>query len=140
MNLSPKTFKSKEKEKKLSLVRIKAPIPKKIKYLFVTDIATYWLNWHKGRFREKYNPFKKVTYFWNFITFIWDWKSTFHTASIFSIGTTQFYGRTRQCRRLVGARCSRGLGRNPLINGLIQHTFKTFFSFFFEKFPVIPYD
>ena len=36
----------------------------------------------------------------------------------------QYYGRSRQCGRPVGAQCSMGLGRNPLINGLIQHTFK----------------
>ena len=35
---------------------------------------------------------------------------------------TQFYGCSRQCGRPVGARCSMGLGRIPLINGLIQHT------------------
>ena len=34
------------------------------------------------------------------------------------------YGCSRQCGRPVGAPCSMGLGRNPLINGLIQHTFK----------------
>ena len=38
--------------------------------------------------------------------------------------STQFYGRNRQCGHPVGAQCSMGLGRNPLINGLIQHTFK----------------
>ena len=48
-----------------------------------------------------------------------------------------FYGRSRQCGRPVGARCSMGLGRNPLINGLIQHTFKINFLFL-EKFTVIP--
>ena len=52
---------------------------------------------------------------------------------------SQFYGRSRQCGRLVGAPCSMGLGRNPLINGLIQHTFKINFLFV-EKFPVIPFD
>ena len=32
-----------------------------------------------------------------------------------------------------------GLGRNPLINGLIQHTQKINFLFV-EQFPVIPFD
>ena len=36
----------------------------------------------------------------------------------------QLYGRSRQCGRPVEARCSMRLGRNPLINGLIQHTLK----------------
>ena len=36
----------------------------------------------------------------------------------------RLYGRSRQCGRPVGAQCSMGLGRNPLINGLIQHTYK----------------
>ena len=50
---------------------------------------------------------------------------------------TQFYGRSRQCGPLAGAQFSMGLGRNPLINGLIQHTFQINFLFV-EKFPVIP--
>ena len=29
---------------------------------------------------------------------------------------TRLYGRSRQCGRPVGAPCSMGLGRNPLIN------------------------
>ena len=37
---------------------------------------------------------------------------------------SQLYGRSRQYSRPVGAQCSMGLDRNPLINGLIQHTFK----------------
>ena len=37
---------------------------------------------------------------------------------------SQYYGRSRQCGCPVGARYSMGLGRNPLINGLTQHTFK----------------
>ena len=40
----------------------------------------------------------------------------------------QYYGRSRQCGCPVGARCSMGLGKNPLINSLIQHTFKLNFS------------
>ena len=48
------------------------------------------------------------------------------------------YGRSRQCGRPVGAGCSMGLGRNLLINGLIQHTFKIFFLYV-EKFTVIPF-
>ena len=47
----------------------------------------------------------------------------------------QFYGRIRQCGRLVRAQCSMGLGRNPIINSLIQYTFKINFVFV-EKFPV----
>ena len=52
---------------------------------------------------------------------------------------SQFYGLSRQCGRPVRARCSMELGRNPLINGLIQHTFQINFLFV-EKFPVIPFD
>ena len=52
---------------------------------------------------------------------------------------TQFYGRSRQCGRPVGAQLSMGLGRNPLINGLILHTFKINILFV-EKFTVILYD
>ena len=37
---------------------------------------------------------------------------------------SQFYGCSRQCGRPVRARCSMELGWNPLINGLILHTFK----------------
>ena len=48
----------------------------------------------------------------------------------------QFYGRSG---RPVRARCSMGLGRKPLLNGLIHHTFKISFLFV-EKFPVIPFD
>ena len=51
----------------------------------------------------------------------------------------QYYGRSIQCDCPIGARCSMGLGRNPLINGLIQHTFKLDFLFV-EKFTVIPFD
>jgi len=51
----------------------------------------------------------------------------------------QFYGCSRQCGRLVRARCSMELGWNPLINGLIQHTFK-FNILFLEKFTVIHFD
>ena len=40
-----------------------------------------------------------------------------------SNANSQFYGRSRQCGRPVVAWCSFGLVRNPLINGLIQHTF-----------------
>ena len=50
---------------------------------------------------------------------------------------SQFNGRSRQCGRLVLARM--GLGQNPLINGLIQYTFKLNFLFL-EKFTVIPFD
>ena len=52
---------------------------------------------------------------------------------------SQYYGRSRQCDRPVGAQCSMGLGQNPLINGLIQHTFKLYFLYL-EKFTVIPFD
>ena len=52
---------------------------------------------------------------------------------------TQHYGRSRQCGRPVVALCSMGLGRNPLINGLIKHTFKINFLFV-EKFTKIPFD
>ena len=53
--------------------------------------------------------------------------------------SSQYYGCSRQYGRPVGARCSMGLVRNPLINGLIKHTFK--FNFLFvEKFTVIPVD
>ena len=48
----------------------------------------------------------------------------------------QLYGRSRQCGCSVGARCSIGLGRNPLKNVLIQHTFKLNILFV-EKFIVI---
>ena len=51
---------------------------------------------------------------------------------------SQYYGRSGQCGRPVGARCSIGLGRNPLINDLIQHTFKLNFLCL-EKFTVIPF-
>ena len=36
----------------------------------------------------------------------------------------QLYGRSRQCGRPVGALIEREFHSNPLINGLIQHTFK----------------
>ena len=49
----------------------------------------------------------------------------------------QYYGRSRQCGRPVGAGCSIGLGWNPLMNGLIQHTFKLNLLFV-EKLTVIP--
>ena len=52
---------------------------------------------------------------------------------------TQYYGRNRQCGRPVGTQCSMGLGRNPLINGLIQHTFKLNILFV-EKIIVIHFD
>ena len=42
----------------------------------------------------------------------------------------QLYGCSRQCGRPVWARCSMGFGPNPLINGLIQHTFKLNILFF----------
>ena len=52
---------------------------------------------------------------------------------------SQYYGRSRQFSRPVGVRCSMGLGRNPLIDGLFQHTFK--FNFLLvEKFTEIPFD
>ena len=37
----------------------------------------------------------------------------------YEIYQAQFYGRSRQCGRLVKSQCSMGLGHNPLINGLI---------------------
>ena len=52
---------------------------------------------------------------------------------------SQFYARRRQCCCPVGARCSMGLGRNQLINGLIQHNFKINLLFL-EKFTVTPFD
>ena len=55
------------------------------------------------------------------------------------VQSTQLYGCSRQCGCPVGARCSIGFGPNPLINGLIQHTFK-FNIFFLEKFKVIHCD
>ena len=36
----------------------------------------------------------------------------------------QLYDCSRQCGRPVRAQCSMGFGPNPLINGLIQHSFK----------------
>ena len=33
---------------------------------------------------------------------------------------SQYYGRSTQCGRPVGAQCLMGFGRNPLINGLIH--------------------
>ena len=56
-----------------------------------------------------------------------------------TIYATQFYGRSRQCGHPVRARCSLGLGRNPLINGLFQHTLKINFLFV-KKNAVIPFD
>ena len=49
--------------------------------------------------------------------------------SYFYAYSSQLYGCSRQCGRPVGAQCSMGFGLNPLINGLIRHTFKfnTFF-------------
>ena len=49
------------------------------------------------------------------------------------------YGRSRQCGRPVGARCSMGLGQKPLTNGLIWHTFKLNIIFL-EKFTEILLD
>ena len=49
----------------------------------------------------------------------------------------QFYGRGRQCGCPFGAQCLMGLGRNPLTNGLIQHTLNFLFV---GKFPVTPFD
>ena len=46
---------------------------------------------------------------------------------------------SRQCSRPVLARCSMGFGPNPLINGLILHTFKLNILFL-EKFTVIHFD
>ena len=40
------------------------------------------------------------------------------------VHTPQLYGCRRQCSRAVLAWCSMGFGLNPLINRLIQHTFK----------------
>ena len=51
----------------------------------------------------------------------------------------RLYGRSRQCSRPVGARWSMGLGRNQLINGLIQHTFKLNILFL-QKYTVISFD
>ena len=46
---------------------------------------------------------------------------------------------SRQCSRPVLAQCSRGFGPNPLINGLILHTFKLNILFL-EKFTEIHFD
>ena len=46
---------------------------------------------------------------------------------------------TRRCSRPVLARCSMGFDPNPLINGLIMHTFKLNILFL-EKFTVIHFD
>ena len=77
---------------------------------------------------------------------VWDWQcieDIWTKGSVIELMnewiTTRLYGRSRQCGRPVGARCSMGLGRNPLINGLIQHTFKLYILFL-EKFTVIPFD
>ena len=53
-------------------------------------------------------------------------------SNLSSTSAAQLYGCSRQCGRPVGARCSMGFGPNPLINGLIQHTFK-FNILFLEK-------
>ena len=53
---------------------------------------------------------------------------------------TQFYGCSRVCSCPVGPWCSMGLGRNPLINGLIQHNFKIHFLFVKKKIIVILFD
>ena len=55
------------------------------------------------------------------------------------VHTPQLYGCSRQCSRPVLARCSIGFGPNPLINGLIQHTFKLNILLL-EKFTVIHFD
>ena len=60
-------------------------------------------------------------------------------ASLGRVSTLHYYGRSRQCGRPIIARCSMGLGRSPLINGLIQHTLKLNFLFV-EKFTAIPFD
>ena len=52
---------------------------------------------------------------------------------------SQLYGCSGQGGRLVGARCSMGFGLNPLINGLIQHTFKLNILVL-EEFTVIHFD
>ena len=52
---------------------------------------------------------------------------------------SQFYGCSRQCGRPVQARCLMELGRNPLINALIQHTFKLNILFL-EKFNIVHFD
>ena len=66
--------------------------------------------------------------------------NSFHLKSGLSyLRRPQLYGCIRQCGRPDGARCSIRLGRNPLINGLIQHTFKLNILFE-EKFTVIHFD
>ena len=50
--------------------------------------------------------------------------------------TAQLYGCSRQCSHPVLARCSMGFGPNPLMKGLIQHTFKLNILFL-EKFTII---
>ena len=53
------------------------------------------------------------------------------------IDRSQYYSRSRQCGRPVGIRPE--LVRNPIINVLIQHTFKLNFLFV-EKYTEIPFD
>ena len=79
--------------------------------------------------------FLMVTHVFPLAYFIQAWE----TLNLLHTVIPQFYGRSRQCSRLVGAKCSMGLGRNPLINGLIQHTLKINFLFI-EKFTAIPLD
>ena len=45
-------------------------------------------------------------------------------SAYFSVQSTQLYGRSRQCGRPVGALIEWEFHSNPLIIGLIQHTFK----------------
>ena len=67
------------------------------------------------------------------------WKLQFWPADFTFPIMAQLYDCGRQCGRPVGARCSMGFGPNPLINGLLQHTFKLNILFL-EKFTVIHFD
>ena len=53
-----------------------------------------------------------------------------------NVPNTQSYGRSRQCGRPVGALIEWEFHSNPLINGLIQHTFMNLL--FVENFQMIP--
>ena len=52
---------------------------------------------------------------------------------------SQLHDCSKQCGHPVGARFSTGFGPNPLINGLIQHTFKLNILFV-EKITVIHFE
>ena len=64
-----------------------------------------------------------IFFFTNLLSYLW----------------TRRYGCSRQCSRPVWAWCSMRIGRYPIINGLILHTFKLNILFL-EKFTVIHFD